>query len=175
MDGERGAGAERTVSPMPVRFFWIAAGWLVLLVGLFVLWQTWSDFRDWLPAQLGPLPFEVPWFGALGGSMISLAGIFRHNREWDPKYDYWHYARPLVGAVIGSIGALLFFVLTEAADRDSLDLNATVFDALAFVIGYREKNFRDLIERAADVFFKPAEPEPEPEPEAGTEAERPRL
>jgi membrane protease YdiL (CAAX protease family) len=148
-------GRDEVVSIMPRRFFYIALGYLAVLLGVFVLWETWSGFRDWLPDELGPLPFEVPWFGALGGSLISLAGIFDHNRGWDPKFNYWHYARPVVGAVIGSVGALLFYVIGDLANSNPIRVNATVFDVVAFLVGYREASFRELIQRATDLLIRP--------------------
>jgi hypothetical protein len=149
---------------MPSRFFWIALGYLVVLMGVFVLYQVSPSLFDDVPDNFGPLPFEVPWFGAMGGALISLTGIFKHNRDWDPKYDYWHYARPLVGAAIGSVGTLLFYVVVQAADTDkSVDLNVLVFDSIAFLIGYREESFRELIRRMTDLFLKPAAEETKPQ------------
>jgi hypothetical protein len=141
---------------MPTRFFWIALAYLALVVSVFVLFYSWSDFRDWLPDKLGPLPIEVPWFAALGGCLISLSGIFEHNRDWDRRYDYWHYSRPFVGGAIGSVGTLLFFVIADSADKTGFTASPPVFDAVAFLTGYREETFRDLIKRATDLFLKPS-------------------
>jgi hypothetical protein len=133
--------------------------YLVCLIALFLLYETWSDFRNALPEGLGSLPIEVPWFGALGGSLISFSGIFLHSCEWDRCYRYWHYTRPLIGAVIGSVGALVFFLLSDTASKGANvgAVNATTFDIVAFLVGYREASFRELIKRATDLLLKPAE------------------
>lgn len=158
--GAQRAQARPAPPQMPQRFFLIALGYLALVLGAFVLWQTWGGFRDWLPDDLGPLPFEVPWFGALGGTLISLTGIFAHNRDWDPKFETWHYARPVVGAVIGSVGALLFYVIADLATSNSIDPNPTVFDVVAFLVGYREESFRELMERVTDLLIRPGSSKP---------------
>jgi hypothetical protein len=142
--------------------------YLAILLGLFVLFETSSGFRDDLPDSLGPLPVEVPWFGALGGSLISLTGIFKHSCSWDHCYRYWHYARPFVGAVIGSLGALVFFVLSDTALAGRTTTNATAFDVVAFLVGYREESFRELIARATDLLLRPAETAAAP-PRTGTQ------
>jgi hypothetical protein len=104
----------------------------------------------------------VPWFGVLGGSLISLTGVFQHSCEWDKCFRYWHYARPFIGAVVGGVGALVFFVLSDTATTGSTAVNATAFDVVAFLVGYREETFRDLIKRATDLLLKPADTAPAP-------------
>lgn len=147
---------QKTPIPMPARFFWIALGYLVVLMAIFIAYQVSPSLFDDVPDNFGPLPFEVPWFGALGGALISLTGILKHNKDWDSSYDYWHYSRPLVGAVIGSVGALLFFVAVQAADSDkTVEVNVLVFEAVAFLVGYREESFRELLRRVTDLFIKP--------------------
>ena len=88
---------------MPSRFFWIAIGYLALLVAVFVLYQVSPASFDSLSDSLGPLPLGVPWFGAVGGALVSLSGVFEHNQRWEPRFNYWHYSRPFVAGVIGSI------------------------------------------------------------------------
>ena len=95
-------------------------------------WHTWLRFSacsspyftsPWLqvavvPANLGPLPAGVVWFGAIGAVMVSLYGIFLYNQKWDTSYNYWHYCRPLFGAVTGSIGiSCIWFCSTWAAQQ----------------------------------------------------------
>ena len=89
----------------------------------------------------------------------STATQLHRRRKWDDCFKYWHYARPFIGAAIGSLGALLFFVLSDTATTGPGQpaLNATVFNAVAFLVGYREQSFRELIKRATDLFLKPAD------------------
>lgn len=141
-------------SAMPARFFWIAIGYLGLLVGIFLLYQVSPNALEPLPDAFGPLPLGVPWFGALGGALVSLSGVFEYNRRWDPRFDYWHYSRPLVAGVIGSVGALLFYVVVQTANSGQAhDLNLLVFDSVAFLVGYREQTFRLLIKRVTDLLL----------------------
>ena len=156
----RGAGGHETPH-VPPGLFWLQLIYLAVLIGLFIMFETWTDFRDALPADLGPLPVEVPWFGALGGSLISLTGIFQHSCNWNDCYKYWHYSRPFVGGVIGSLGALVFFVLSDTATSGAATaVNATAFDVVAFLVGYREESFRELIKRATDLVLRPADTPP---------------
>ena len=64
---------------MRAGIFVLELTYLLALFVVFVVYVTSSDFRDALPAKLGPLPIGVPWFGALGGTLISLTGIFEHS------------------------------------------------------------------------------------------------
>ena len=153
---------------VPRRMFAVQLLYLAALIFVFLLYETSSGFRDDLPDSLGPLPIEVPWFGALGGSLISFAGIFRYSCDWDDCYRYWHYSRPLIGAVIGSVGALVFFLLADTANQDgTVELNATAFDVVAFLVGYREESFRELIKSATDLLLRPPATAPPAEGAAG--------
>lgn len=134
-----------------------SVAWLLLLVAVFVCFQRIDAFADFVSFDLGPLPFGSIWFGAVGGWLISAQGIFDHNRSWRRSYDYWHYVRPLLGAVIGTLGCLLFLVLTEAATKEAVTANAVFYDVVALTIGYREESFRALITRLLDTVIVPGE------------------
>jgi hypothetical protein len=151
--------AAKSSAEVPRRLFALEIAYLVILLGTFVLFKTSDGVRDALPSRLGPLPVEVPWFGALGGALISLTGMFEHRSSWDHSYKYWHYSRPLVGAIIGSLGALLIFVLSDTASAGAATTTVAAFDVIAFLVGYREESFRELIKRATDLLLKPGEPE----------------
>jgi hypothetical protein len=153
---------------VPGWLFALELVYLVALLTVFVVYETSSGFRSALPDGLGALPIEVPWFGALGGTLISLTGIFDYSCRWNHCLRYWHYARPFVGAVLGSVGALLFFVLsdTAVAGSEPTTVNATVFDVVAFLVGYREQSFRELIKRATDLLLRPADTPPTTPPGA---------
>jgi hypothetical protein len=103
--------------------------------------------------KLGPLPFEAICFGAMGGFLISAQVIFENSHSWDESYDYWHYARRLLGASIGSLAAV-FIVLTEAATKKAATPNPT-FYVIALVIGRREESFRRLIASLIDTIILP--------------------
>lgn len=155
------AGAPPRTTPryteMPPRFFWIAFGYLIALMAVFGLYHTWADFRSALPEDFGPLPVAVPWFGALGGALISLTGTFMHRFRWDRSYDYWHYARPWVGAIVGSVGVLILIAIVEASTTTAAPIDGLALYVVAFILGYRESTFRQLIKRGTDLLFAPGE------------------
>lgn len=139
---------------MPVRFFWISITYLTLLVAIFIAYGASPVTFAWLPPEWGPLPLGVPWFGALGGALVSLSGVFEYNQSWNPRFNYWHYSRPLVAGVIGAVGALLFYAVVQAANSGKAhDLNVLVFDSVAFLVGYREQSFRLLVKRVTDLLL----------------------
>jgi hypothetical protein len=150
------ADVPAVAEPMPQWVFAVALGWLAFVLAVFVVYETVPGFRAAFPAKLGPyIPVTVPWFGALGGCLVSLAGIADHNRQWDSRYDYWHPIRPLVGGVTGAIGCLLLLVTTQLATKGPIKADAAFYDAVAFVFGYAESAFRGLITSLTDVILRP--------------------
>jgi hypothetical protein len=111
----------------------------------------------------GILPVAVPWFGALGAVTISLEGVFQKNDQWKVRFNYWHIGLPLFGAVLGIVAFFLFVVIGTAAGTPPEFLTTgqgrpkdfIIFYVLAFLVGYREETFRDLIKRATDLILKP--------------------
>jgi len=138
--------------------FVVEITYLLALAALFCVYELSSSFRSALPSSLGSLPIGVPWFGAVGGTLISLTGVFKHADTWDPRLELWHWGRPLVGAFVGSIGALMFLVIVDSAAAQPKNMNAAVFDVVAFLVGYREETFRSLIKRATDLLLSPGAP-----------------
>jgi hypothetical protein len=132
--------------------FWLQLFYLILLIVVYVAYQHRGDLRGWVPS-FGELPVGVPWFGAVGAVLIGLTGIFIHSRQWDPRYNYWHVARPLVGAVVGSVACLILIVLVDAANTRQTSTNPVFYYVAAFLVGYREATFRTLITRATRAVF----------------------
>lgn len=143
------------VAQVPRSVLIVAVLWAAVLIASFVLYERDDGFADFVAFKLGPLPFEAIWFGAVGGFLISAQGIFEHNRKWDASYDYWHYARPLLGALIGTLGCLIFIVLNEAASKKTATPNPVFYDVVALAIGYREESFRHLIASLVDTIIVP--------------------
>jgi hypothetical protein len=120
-----------------------------------------------LPDSLGPISLAVPWFGALGAVLISVVGLTQHRHDWDPTYRFWHWSRPLLGASFGSISVLVFQAgilavgSTPTAPPQNIPRNLLYY-VIAFVVGYREETFRELIKRLTDIIFSPG-----PTPGAG--------
>lgn len=68
-----------------------------------------------LPNPVGGVPLEIVWFGALGGVLLSLQGVFRHVSDWNVRYHPWHVARPFVGAAVAVIAYFLLIVTIRAS------------------------------------------------------------
>jgi hypothetical protein len=136
---------------------------LVYLAGLGVLAGLFLN-GDWIHRDsLGTVPIAVPWWGALGGVVLSLSGIFQHADDWDENYAFWHWTRPIVGLILGSFTVLVFQAGVLAVGQD-LKPAAGVSNAqdlfyyvAAFIVGYREATARTLIQRVADVVIGPGE------------------
>lgn len=147
--------------PSRALIFWIQIVYLVVLTAIayFAAVRTLD-----VPDNFGPIPRGVPWFGALGGVMISLAGVFEHRADWDSAFWPWHISRPLVGALVAVVAVLAFqsgVLAINATPPDSNSNTAFLFYYLiSFVVGYREETFRLLIKRVADVVLEPAPQQP---------------
>src|SRR5437764_3228585 len=76
--------------------FWIQMGYLFGL-GVFVILYRGNWIVDPGRGFYGPLPFLVPWFGAVGAVLLSLAGVFEHRSDWDARYCFWYASRPFIG------------------------------------------------------------------------------
>lgn len=117
--------------------------------------------RDLLPASVAGVPISVPWFGALGAVLIGLYGIFDHShRDWQRGLNSWHVARPFTGAVLGTVGFILFVSVIRATGitpQPSEGVGKLVYFAVAFVVGFREETFRQMIKRVADLIVGPGQ------------------
>ena len=110
------------------------------------------------------IPPAIPWFGAVGAITISLQAVFeRRGDKWDSTFNYWHLGRPLIGAVLGIMSFLILSVIVALAgstppspDNAPNVMNVTIFEVLAFIVGYREETFRHLLKRVTDLILQPA-------------------
>lgn len=151
-----------TTPKLPTSRTWIF--WLetAYLVGLGILaWLFVSD-RIHPTAEIGTLPTAILWFGALGAVLLSLTGVFEHMRDWNGDYVFWHVARPLVGAAVAVIAVLILqagilavgFSAPTASNGTTTPKNLLYY-LVAFLVGYREETFRDLVKRLSDVVLSP--------------------
>ena len=138
--------------------FWLQVVYLAALA--LVAWLYLTDaLPPWFdaPEMLGPLPIGVLWYGALGGVIISFTGVFEHRYDWDPRYLFWHVARPLIGAFVAVIAVLIVQsgILATGADpaEQQTQTQNLFYYVVAFLVGYREETFRGLMKRIADVAF----------------------
>lgn len=142
--------------------FWIEVGYLLLLLSLGATYASWPPFKSFFSHDLGAVPLIIPWFAALGGVTASLTAVFGHTDDWDPRYLFWHIARPFMAIVLGSVAYLIFLggVLASGSGAVSATPSTTgvqgiSYDVIAFVGGYREDVLRTLIKRVVDLILNP--------------------
>ena len=93
------------------------------------------------------LAIESMWFGAIGGLMISLKGVYDHRdgaSGWDSGFALWHIGRPFSGAVAGAVTALLLSVVDGGKTAAP-----TVVYAAAFIFGTQERRFFGFLSEIA--------------------------
>lgn len=135
---------------------------VLFAIALIYLTNLHNSLNVWLPATLGSLPIGVPWFGALGAVIISLTGAFDHRNDWDSSWNFWHFTRPLIGISLAIVAWLILqtsilAVGSNVPGSQGLGIPTNLlYYLIAFVVGYRESVFRDLIKRVADVILTPA-------------------
>jgi hypothetical protein len=144
-----------TSAEMPLRIFVLAVIYLAALITLFLIYVSWHAFRSHVPAGFGQLPVGIVWFAATGAVIASLYGIFVHNKTWDPSYNYWHYCRPIFGAVTGSVGALIYLVLLNLGSKSAIKVDSSTFYVVAFVFGFADKSFMQMLQNVTSVIIKP--------------------
>jgi hypothetical protein len=137
--------------------FCVQIGWLI---GLGILAELYF-VQGSLHINLGAVPVGVVWFGALGAVLISLTGIVEHAGDWDPGFNLWHLSRPLVGAALAVVAVLVLQAgVLAAGTKPSAPVEGTpqniLYYLVAFLVGYREETFRDLIKRLVDLILAPA-------------------
>ena len=145
--------------------------WLALLVASVPVYHDVHALQNNIPLQAGPVPLGVIWWGALGGVTVSLVGIAWHWTTWDPTYTWWHILRPLVGAIVGSVSYLIFITVIRSTGTTPSGTGVdskVVFFLVAFITGYQEQTFRDLITRATQVLLGPGAETPDAGPTDGT-------
>jgi hypothetical protein len=152
----------------PKFFFWLGIAYTLLLLLAAIAYNlSYKEPQPYLVA--GILPIAVPWFGALGAVTISLEGVFTWSESrWNPDYNYWHCGRPIFGAVLGAISFYLFVLIIMSAGTTPKFLDTPtgavqavppkdfiIYYVVAFLVGYREETFRELIRRVTDLILKP--------------------
>ncbi len=166
----RNPGASFIFRMRPTFFFWLGITYtLILLLAAIVYNISYTSTQPYLIG--GMLPIAVPWFGALGAVTISLEGVFIWSESrWNPDYNYWHCGRPVFGAVLGAVSFYLFVLIVMSAGTTPEFLDPAVagqatppkdfiiYYVVAFLVGYREETFRELIRRVTDLILKPGTP-----------------
>lgn len=150
--------------------FWIFIYNLAFVAGLGLVaaaYIQWGWAKNWPNVHLA---VEATWFGALGGVMISLKGIYDHTtgpQGWNPDFLLWHLGRPISGAVAGVITVVLLYVLNGSVTGAATNAAGAAGDAAqgvaanghapaplivyatAFIFGTQERRFFGLLSEVA--------------------------
>jgi hypothetical protein len=122
---------------------------LAVLAALFLVGALYLFEKIKLPeAATVLLSIQSAWFGALGGVIISLKGIYDHADGpggWDRSFNLWHFGRPVSGAVAG----LMTVVLLSTTISDPSKLTTPVVFSAAFIFGTQERRFFNLLYEVA--------------------------
>ncbi len=120
---------------------------------------TVPPLRDLVPPAVAGVPISIPWFGALGAVLTGLYGIFDHgHRDWQRRFNAWYVARPLTGAALGTVAYIVFVGTIRATGLQPAaqdPVGKLIYFAVAFVVGFREETFRQLIARVGDMILGP--------------------
>jgi hypothetical protein len=125
-------------------------GVIAILIAIGVLYFEFSvaDKLDSIIKDKLPLALESAWFGALGGVIISLKGVYEHSTgtdAWDGSYNLWHLGRPVSGAIAGLMTVVLLMVINSGGGN----LSTPVVYAAAFIFGTQERRFFNLLYEVA--------------------------
>lgn len=148
-------GATPSVKKMPRGYFVLEIAYMLILVWLFWHYVTDHGLRQVVHDPLDPLPLVVPWAGAMGAVTVGMFGIYFHNETWASSYNYWYVARPLTGLVLGSFAYVFLIAIINATGTHPKTSSTFLYAAAAFIVGFREQTFFNLLTQATDVIFGP--------------------
>ncbi|MDA8081811.1 MAG: hypothetical protein M0Z96_09420 [Actinomycetota bacterium] len=157
MQSRQLAVSSQPAKVMPKRIFYFELGYILLLMAFFAVYATWPWARHAVPPDFGPLPLGVIWFGSVGGVVAGFRGIYFYNNQWDSSYDYWHYTRPIFGAVTGAIGSLIYWVSLHLGGTNAVKVDRDTFYVVAFVLGFSDKAFIELLKNVTNEIIKPGQ------------------
>lgn len=99
------------------------------------------------------IPLTAAWFGALGGVVASLQGMFFHNKNWDSSYNIWHVFSGAVGIAYGFAAYLFLLVVVKSAAPTANSSAGPVFPLAAFAIGYGQSQFHAMMLQVYNIVF----------------------
>jgi len=146
----------------PGRVIALVSFYLVVLLVSGVEYLHWSWLHRYFAGNLHEVTFGTIWWGALGGVTISLSGIVGHADRWKPELNLWHVFKPFLSAVAAAVSVLIFGLLITSTGAQRASASSVTFLVLAFIVGYREEIFRDLLKKAADLILSQTSAAPTP-------------
>jgi hypothetical protein len=141
--------------------FWVNIGFAATVLLLAIVTAAYDGQPE--TKFLMGVPLSVVWFGVLGAVLCSMQGIIEHNEDYDQRFNYWHFARPIVGGIVGLMSYLILTVIVTLggstppsfAAAPTAPLNLNLYHVAAFIVGYREDAFRDLVSRVTELVLRP--------------------
>lgn len=142
------------LKPMRIRLAMVPALWLVLL---FLIERLVDYLRVIYPSMYlpGGESFQYIWVGMFGGTTIVWWGLVKHAKDltFDRAFAFWYLLKPPLGAIMGIIVVLAvkagFFAIQGNTDI-RYDIPLLV---LAFLGGFSERFFVQLIDRVISAIF----------------------
>ncbi|MCG6203724.1 hypothetical protein LPW26_03670 [Rhodopseudomonas sp. HC1] len=122
---------------------------VVLLLALGVAYFWYPKWFDLGTGRVLNITFAMPamWFGALGGIVISLKGVYDNSvssGQWDDGFALWHFGRPISGALTGLVALTLLLAINPNASPSE-----PVVYAIAFIFGTQERRFFNFLYEVA--------------------------
>ncbi len=140
------------------KFNWAVLIWpfvyIVLLIALPIFRSAYaSNLPHYILYPFGNMPLAILWFGMLGGLLVSLYRVVS-RQEWTSALNVWHMFSGALGAVYGLISYLLVVLIINAATiNNHFDRNTVLYDVVAFLFGFGQNAFVNLVKRLTGLVF----------------------
>lgn len=149
----RGRTTRKPAAPRPwsrpAAIYVVGACWLAALAVAAIVYLKYTNL-PW--SDRGGIVY-IAWYGALGAATASMHGAIRRADRWHPDWSVSYLLRPVVGAVVGAIGYMIYISIVQASFTTNPTPTTPTFlgFVIAFALGYKEDAFRDLLQRVFDL------------------------